>query len=129
MLPNGVLACFHGSYQALGLRVILSPDFGETWHGPDDTYGYAVDPNVYGYSAPMVLPDGTVYIAYNHTGGHYPADARTAALWGLQLRVNDTADGIELLPTPGSLAARGTGTTGLGYIDSRPEDPELGAAE
>ncbi len=129
MLPNGVLACFHGSYQAHGLRVILSPDFGETWRGPADSYGYAVDPKVYGYSAPMLLPDGTVYIAYNHTGGHYAADARTAALWGLQLRVNDTADGIELLPTPGSIAARGTEFTGLGYIDSRPEDPELGAAE
>ena len=129
MLPNDVLACFHGSYQALGLRVILSKDGGMTWHGPDDCYGYAVDPKVYGYSGATLLPDGTVYVVYNHTGGHYAADARTAALWGLRVRVNDTADGIEVLPAPGSPAAEGRSTTGLAYIDNRSEDPELGEQE
>ena len=107
MLPNGVLTCFHGSYQARGLRVILSRDEGKTWHGPEERHGYAVDTSVYGYSHPMLLEDGTVYITSLHTGGHTPADARSEALWGLQVRVKDTADGIEVLPAPGSPAAEG----------------------
>lgn len=103
--PNGVLACFHGSYGAGGLRVILSPDGGRTWHGPRERIGYAVDPSVYGYSHPMLLPDGTVYLTYLHTGGHRPQDARTEAIWGLRVRIEDKADGIEILPAPGSAAA------------------------
>lgn len=106
-LPNGVLACFHGSYKKGGLRVLLSPDGGKTWNGPGEGYGYSVDPSVYGYSHPMVLPDGTVYIVYLHTGGHSPHDARTEAIWGLRLRVLDDASGIEILPAPGSEAAQG----------------------
>ena len=101
MLPNGVLACFHGSYKGGALRVILSPDNGRTWHGPGEGIGYSVDPSVYGYSHPMLLPDGTVYLVYIHTGGHKPADARTQALWALRIRINDNADGIEILPAPG----------------------------
>jgi hypothetical protein len=103
-LPNGVLACFHGSYKNGGLRVLLSPDGGKTWNGPGEGYGYSVDPSVYGYSHPMILPDGTVYIVYLHTGGHTPHDARTEAIWGLRLRVLDDASGIEILPAPGSEA-------------------------
>jgi photosystem II stability/assembly factor-like uncharacterized protein len=101
-LPNGVLACFHGSYKKGGIRVLLSPDGGKTWNGPGEGYGYSVDPSVYGYSHPMILPDGTVYIVYLHTGGHTPHDARTEAIWGLRLRVRDDASGIEILPAPGS---------------------------
>ncbi len=128
MLPNGVLACIHGSYAKVpgNLRILLSPDGGRTWHGPQDNIGYSVDPDVYGYSGAAILPDGTIYAAYNHTGGHYAADARTAALWGLRVRVNDAADGIEILPAPGSPAAEGRSITGMGYIDNRSEDPELG---
>ncbi len=100
MMPNGVLACFHGSYQAGHLRVILSPDLGRTWHGPAERHGYSVDPSVYGYSHPMLLPDGSVYLVYIHTGGHRPADARSEALWALRLRINDNADGIQILPDP-----------------------------
>lgn len=100
MMPNGVLACFHGSYKGGGLRVMLSPDNGHTWHGPAEGVGYAVDPSVYGYSNPELLPDGTVYLVYIHTGGHRPADARTQALWALRIRINDNADGIEILPAP-----------------------------
>ncbi len=100
LLPGGILACFHGSYQGGSLRVILSPDGGRTWHGPADHIGYSVDPTVYGYSHPMLLPDGSVYIVYLHTGGHSPADARSEALWSLRLRINPTADGIQLLPAP-----------------------------
>ncbi|MEA3476678.1 MAG: sialidase family protein [Bacteroidota bacterium] len=101
LMPNGVLACFHGSYKGGALRVILSPDNGRTWHGPGEGIGYAIDPSVYGYSHPMLLPNGTVYLVYIHTGGHKPADARTQALWALRIRINDNADGIEILPAPG----------------------------
>ena len=114
MLPNGILACFHGSYQKWGIRVILSRDLGITWHGPADTYGYAVDPGVYGYSHPVLLPDGSVYVVYLHSGGHRAADARTEAIWGLKVRVPDSADGIEILPAPGSPAARGIAHTSAG---------------
>ena len=107
VMPNGVLACFHGSYNGRGLRVILSPDGGLTWRGPQQGIGYAVDPSVYGYSHAMPLPDGTVYVTYLHTGGHSPHDARTEAIWGLRVAVNEDADGIEILPAPGSPADRG----------------------
>ena len=99
MMPNGVLACF-GWMPPGGVRVILSPDMGRTWHGPAKGTGYAVDPSVYGYSHQMLLPDGTIYMVYQHTGGHLAHDARTCALWALRLRINDAADGIEIQPTP-----------------------------
>ncbi len=101
-LPNGVLACFHGSYKKGGIRVLLSPDRGKTWNGPGEGYGYSVDPSTYGYSHPMILPDGTVYLTYLHTGGHRPDHARTEALWGLRIRIHDDAGGIDLLPAPGA---------------------------
>ncbi len=100
VMPNGVLACFHGSYKGGGLRVMLSPDNGHTWHGPEKQIGYAVDPSVYGYSHPMLMPDGTIFLVYIHTGGHKPADARTQALWALRIRINENAEGIEILPAP-----------------------------
>lgn len=123
LLPNGVLACFYG---AGGVRVILSKDFGVTWHGPKETCGYSVDPSVYGYSAPMVLSDGTVYLAYIHSGGHAAADARTAAIWGVRVKVNDSADGIEILPAPGSPADRGLALTGLESLVTHGGDLSLG---
>ncbi len=128
ILPNGIVACFHGSYDGGGLRVILSKDSGKTWHGPKEKIGYSVDPHVYGYSAPAVLKDGTIYIAYIHTGGHTPADARTEALWGLRVKVNENADGIELLPAPGSPADKGLKgeLTGLEILTTHGGDPELG---
>mgnify|MGYP000477597986 FL=1 len=124
--PNGVLALFHGSYKAGALRVLLSPDGGHTWHGPGEWIGYSVDPSVYGYCHPMVLPDGTIYVTYLHTGGHLPADARTEALWGLRVRVHDDAGGIDILPAPGSPAARGQDATGLERFQTQGGDPELG---
>ncbi|MCP4645324.1 MAG: exo-alpha-sialidase [bacterium] len=119
VLPNGVLACFHGSYKKGGIRVLLSPDGGETWNGPGEGYGYSVDSSVYGYSHPMVLPDGTVYLTYLHTGGHRPEHARTQALWGLRIGIHDDAGGIDILPAPGSSAAEQLDGDGGG-------DPELG---
>jgi hypothetical protein len=126
LLPNGVLACFHGSYQKGGLRVILSPDGGKTWRGPGENYGYQIDPGVYGYSHPMLLEDGTVYLTYIHSGGHSSADARTMAIWGIRVKVNDDADGIELLPAPGSPADRGRIGIGLETLTTDGGDPELG---
>ena len=101
-MPNGVLAAFHGSRIQSGLRVILSKDDGWTWNGPAEGLGYAVDSSVYRYSSPAVLDDGTVYVLYQHTGGHDMRHARTQALWGIRVRVFDSADGIEILPAPGS---------------------------
>ena len=127
-MPNGTLACFHGSYKTGGLRVILSPDAGQTWHGPGDHYGYCVDTSVYGYCHPMLLADGTVYVVYLHTGGHVGADPRTEALWGLKLKVNEDADGIEILPAPGSPAEMGLPPEALSLLTPRESggDPELG---
>lgn len=128
LLSNGMVACFHGSYEGGGLRVILSKDCGKTWHGPKDKIGYSVDPHVYGYSAPVVLKDGTIYVAYIHTGGHLPSDARTEALWGLRVKVCDNADGIEILPAPGSPSAKGIKSelSGLEMLTTHGGDPELG---
>jgi len=112
-LPNGVLACFHAGWGVGGVRVILSPDNGRTWHGPAETYGYAVDPGAYGYSHPMLLPDGTVYIVYQQNAGVRAHDARTEAIWGLVVRVHDNAAGIDILPAPGSPASAGTNVSGL----------------
>ena len=101
-LPNGVLAAFHGCYFKNGLRVCLSKDNGQTWNGPGENFGYEVDASAYGYSCPVVLDDGTVYVVYQHTGGHKTHHARTQALWGIRVKVLDSADGIEILPAPGS---------------------------
>ncbi len=124
--PNGVLALFHGSYKTGKLRVLLSPDGGQTWHGPAEWLGYSVDPSVYGYCHPIVLPDGTIYLVYLNTGGHLPADARTEALWGLRVRVHDDAGGIDILPAPGSPAAVGPKAGGLEQLPTQGGDPELG---
>ena len=98
LLPTGVLACFHGSYTGGGLRVLLSPDNGYTWHGPGNERGYLID-NVYGYSHAMLLHDGTVYIVYNDSGGHGD-DRKTAKIWGLRIGISPEADGIAILPQP-----------------------------
>ena len=85
-----------------------------------------MDPSVYGYSHAMVLPDGTVYVVYLHTGGHRPHDARTEAIWGLRVKVNEMADGIEILPAPGSPAETGGVVHDPGAFDFSGGDPELG---
>lgn len=134
LMPTGVLACFHGSYNTGGIRVLLSPDGGKTWHGPaiqkgfleqPGGIGYAVDTSVYGYCHPMLLPDGTVYVVYLHTGGHSPHEARTEAIWGIRVGISPDADGIEILPAPGAEA--GVHEVG-GTSDGRAGggDPELG---
>jgi len=122
LLPNRILANFHGGYDLTGdalklggLSVILSPDNGHTWHGPESVtdkeggnMGYRVDPSVYGSNSnPIILPDGTIYTVYLNSGGHYPNDARTQALWSIRVQINESADGIKLLPSPGGADFQG----------------------
>ena len=126
-LPNGVLACFHGSYTGKGgVWVTLSPDGGHTWHGSSPGVGYSVDPSVYGYCHPMLLPDGTVYLIYQNTGGHTAGDARTMALFGLRVRIYDDATGLDVLPAPGSSEALGRSPSSLSTLETNSGDPELG---
>ena len=61
-----------------------------------------MDPSVYGYGQAVELPDGSVWAAYIHTGGHTTGDAKTEALWSIRLRVRHDPDGIELLSAPGA---------------------------
>ncbi|MBN1435827.1 MAG: exo-alpha-sialidase [Sedimentisphaerales bacterium] len=128
LLPSGIIACFHGSYPDGGIRVILSNDLGKTWHGPKENIGYLVDPHVYGYCVAYALDDGTVFLAYIHSGGHIPSDARTEAIWTLKVSINAAADGIKILPAPGSPAEKGAvaGLTGLEILETNGGDPELG---
>jgi len=81
---------------------------------------------VYGYCHPMLLPDGTVYVVYLHTGGHKPEHARTEALWGLRVKIHDDAGGIDILPAPGSPAAKEEPGTGQPAPSTAGDDPELG---
>ena len=126
LFPNGVLACFHGSYKGGGLRVILSGDDGYTWHGPAEGVGYAVDPTVYGYCHGIMLEDGSAYLVYLHTGGHDPHDARTEAVWGLRVRPHDDACGIDILPAPGSPRDLGSEFSEKEGIRFHGGDPILG---
>jgi hypothetical protein len=105
-LKDGTLLCLHGSYTPGhgGLRAILSPDGGKTWHGAGPDYGFSVDPSVYGYSRGVQLDDGSVYIAYQFNGGHTPEQVKTEKILGLRFRVKEGCSGIELLPAPGSPA-------------------------
>ena len=69
-----------------------------------------------------------MYLVYQHTGGHVGADPRTEAIWGLRLRVRDGADGIEILPAPGSPADMGLPPEVLSLLSPRTSggEPELG---
>jgi hypothetical protein len=101
VLRDGTLLCLHGSYGAGGFRAIFSTDGGRTWIAPAENHGFAVDPSVYGYGRGIELPDGSVFAAYIHTGGHRTEDARTEAIWSIRLRVRPDHSGIDLLPAPG----------------------------
>jgi hypothetical protein len=107
-LTDGTLICLHGSYTPgrSGLRAILSPDGGKTWHSAGADYGFTVDPTVYGYSRGVQLDDGSVFVAYQFNGGHNPEHMKTQKILGLRFRVQDGCTGIELLPAPGSPAGK-----------------------
>ena len=106
-LKDGTLLCVHRSYhpEKRGLRAILSRDGGRTWYAAGADYGFSVDPSVYGYSRGIQLPDGSVYVVYQGTGGHKWDDARHMSIYALRLRVRRGGKGIELLPAPGSAGA------------------------
>jgi len=97
-LRDGTLVCLHGSY-ALGhggLRLIFSTDQGRTWIAPAEDHGFLVD-NCYGYGKATQMPDGTLLIVDQGTGGHSTADAKTMSLRLIRVRVRDDHSGIDLL--------------------------------
>jgi hypothetical protein len=108
-LKDGTLLCVHRSYhkEKRGLRAILSRDGGKTWFAAGPDYGFSVDPSVYGYSRGIQLPDGSIYVVYQGTGGHTWDDARHMSIYALRFRMLKGCRGIELLPAPGSAAAGG----------------------
>jgi hypothetical protein len=103
-LHDGTLLCVHGSYNRphRGLRALLSKDGGASWAGAGSDYGFAVDPTVYGYSRGVELPDGSLYLVFQGTGGHKSEDARSMAIYGMRLRVDRDGRGVKTLPAPGS---------------------------
>lgn len=98
-LRDGTLVCLHGSYKPGhgGLRLIFSRDGGETWIAPAPDYGFLVD-NCYGYGKATELPDGTLLVADQGTGGHTTSDARNMSLRILRVRIRGDHSGIDLLP-------------------------------
>jgi hypothetical protein len=108
-LQDGTLLCVHRSYhkEHAGLRAILSRDGGKTWMAAGPDYGFSIDPSVYGYSRGIQLPDGSIYVVYQGTGGHKWDDARNMSIYALRFRVLKGGRGIELVPAPGAPAAEG----------------------
>ncbi len=99
VLRDGTLVCLHGSYDPgfWALRVIFSTDGGHTWIAPSETHGFLVS-NCYGYAKAMELPDGSLFIVDQDTGGHRSRDARNMSLRCLRLKIRGDHSGIELLP-------------------------------
>ena len=102
-LKDGTLLCLHGSYTKgkRGVRAILSRDGGKTWFAAGPDYGFSIDPTVYGYSRAIQLPDGSIFIVYQGTGGHKWEDARHMSLYCMRFRVRKGGRGLDLLPAPG----------------------------
>lgn len=102
VLRDGTLVCLHGSYDPgfWALRVIFSTDGGHTWIAPSETHGFLVS-NCYGYAKAMELPDGSLFIVDQDTGGHSALDARNMSLRCLRLKIRADHSGIELLPVTG----------------------------
>jgi sialidase-1 len=99
-LRDGALLCVHGSYNQphRGLRALVSKDGGASWNGEGPDYGFGVDPTVYGYSRGVELPDGSIYLVYQATGGHKAEDAKSMSIYGMRLRVNPDGRGVSVLP-------------------------------
>ncbi|MEN6357275.1 MAG: sialidase family protein [Armatimonadota bacterium] len=101
-LDNGVLVCTHGNYGTYGgVYAILSADGGQTWLSPSRKYGFSVDPDVYGYAQPMLLPDGSIFAVYLDNQGVRMDQIRREAVWGVRMRMREDLTGIEMLPAPG----------------------------
>ena len=97
-LRDGTLVCLHGSYAPGhgGLRLIFSTDGGRTWIAPAADHGFLVD-NCYGYGKATELPDGTLLIVDQDTGGHTTVDAKRMSLRLIRVRVRADHSGIDLL--------------------------------
>lgn len=96
-LRDGTLVSLHGSYVKGGLRLIFSTDGGQTWIAPAADHGFLVD-NCYGYGKAVELPDGTLLVADQGTGGHSTADAGNMSLRLIRVRIRPDHSGIDLLP-------------------------------
>jgi sialidase-1 len=103
VLKDGNLLCCHGSYTAgkPGLRAILSADGGHTWSAAGADYGFSIDPDVYGYSRGIQMPDGSIFLVYIRNGGHNADQLKQEAILAVRMRVLPDCKGIELLPAPG----------------------------
>lgn len=101
VLRDGTLVCLHGSYAPKfeALRVIFSNDGGHTWIAPAADHGFLVS-QCYGYGKAMVLPDDTLYVVEQETGGHRTQDAANMSIRCLRLRIRPDHSGIDLLPAP-----------------------------
>ena len=101
VLRDGTLVCLHGSYAPgnAGLRLIFSTDGGHTWIAPAADHGFLVD-NCYGYGKAMELPDGSLFIVDQGTGGHSTSDARNMSIRGIRVRIRPDHSGVDLLPAP-----------------------------
>ncbi len=107
VLGDGTLACLHGCYTPGygGLRLIFSTDGGHTWIAPAKDHGFLVD-NCYGYGKAMELPDGSLFVVDQGTGGHTTQDAKNMSLRCLRVRVRPDHSGVDLLPAPNRLKKR-----------------------
>jgi hypothetical protein len=108
-LKDGTLLCVHGSYTEgrKGVRAIVSPDGGKTWHAAGPDFGFPIDPSVYGYSRGVQLDDGSIYMVYMANGGHRPEHMKSQRIFAIRFRVKADCCGIELQPAPGSPADPG----------------------
>jgi Neuraminidase (sialidase) len=95
VLKNGTLLCVFGDGD---LRAIFSTDGGKTWIAPDAKRGFKVARGVHGYAADVELPDGSVYITYQHSAVVTAQQVRDAGMMAIRLRVRPDHAGIELLP-------------------------------
>jgi len=100
-LHDGTLVCLHGSYAPGhgGLRLIFSTDGGHTWIAPAKDHGFLVD-NCYGYGKATELPDSSLLVTDQGTGGHTTADAKNMSIRCLRVRIRADKSGIDLLPAP-----------------------------
>ena len=103
VLRDGTLVCLHGSYAPGhgGLRLIFSTDGGHTWIAPAKDYGFLVDNCYgYGYGKAMELPDGSLFITDQGTGGHTTADANKMSMRCLGVHIRTDKSGIDLVHAP-----------------------------
>jgi hypothetical protein len=76
----------------------FSTDGGKTWIAPDPKQGFLVDADAYGYGADVVLPDGSVYVAYQHTAIVTVQQVKDSGMLAIRLRVRPDHSANDLLP-------------------------------